>query len=133
MKKDVRIIVAGSRNFSDYDLLADELNYLISSYEGSDLTIISGTARGADSLGERFALENGLKLVRFPAQWEKYGKRAGYLRNEEMLRYASADQAEALLVAFWDGESKGTKHMISLASKAKIQKKIILLKQRKVT
>ena len=133
MKKDVRVIVAGSRDFSDYDLLSDILNSIVDAYIGSDLTIISGTARGADSLGEHFASEKGLKLMRFPAQWEKYGKRAGYLRNEEMLRYASADQAEALLVAFWDGESKGTKHMISLASKAKIQKKIILLKQRKVT
>ena len=131
MRKELRVIVAGSRNFSDYDLLADELNHLFDSYKDFDLTIISGVARGADSLGERYASENGLKLVRFPAQWEKYGKRAGYIRNEEMLRFAS--ETEALLVAFWDGESKGTRHMISLASKENIQKKIILQKQRKDT
>lgn len=74
-----------------------------------DITeVISGTAKGADKLGERFAKENNLTLHRFPADWNRYGKSAGYKRNVEM-----ADNADALL-ALWDGKSRGTKHMIDI-------------------
>ena len=76
-----------------------------------ELEIVSGTARGVDQLGERYALERGLKLKKFPANWDKYGRKAGYLRNKEMAEYAR------ILIAFWDGKSKGTKHMIDLAQK----------------
>ena len=74
-----------------------------------DIQIVSGTARGVDQAGERYAASRGLDCVRFPADWEKYGRRAGYLRNCQM-----AENADAL-VAFWDGQSRGTKHMIEIA------------------
>jgi len=81
-----------------------------------DLTvIISGTARGADQLGEKFADEMGLEIRRFPADWNQYGKRAGVIRNEQMARYAGEYGNQGVLIAFWDGKSKGTRWMIELA------------------
>lgn len=74
--------------------------------------VISGTAKGVDTLGEYWAKENNIPIWRFPADWDQYGKRAGYLRNQQM-----ADVADAL-IAIWDGESKGTKHMIDIAVRA---------------
>ena len=102
-----RIIVAGSRGFTDYDLLCKTLDQHFGSQ--SDIAIVSGTARGADQLGERYAAERGLECHRYPADWKKYGRRAGYRRNELMAANADA------LVAFWDGESRGTEHMIEHA------------------
>lgn len=102
----MKAIIAGSRNFFDYDLLSQKLNPFIDHLE--DVEIVSGTAAGADRLGERYAKEKGLKLKQFPADWNKYGKRAGYLRNVQMAEYADC------LFAFWDGVSRGTKHMINL-------------------
>lgn len=80
-----------------------------------NLEIISGTANGADKLGERFAKEYNLKIKRFPANWDLYGKSAGYKRNEQMALYAKEDNG--ILIAFWNGKSKGTKHMIDIANK----------------
>lgn len=120
--KDLRIIIAGGRDFTDYDFLKQTMKeYFVSlmsrgyNVSKDSFTIVSGTARGADKLGEQFALENGLKLVRFPANWDIYGKRAGYIRNKEMAKFAAGGDPHGVLFAFWDGESKGTKHMIDLA------------------
>ena len=103
-------IIAGSRTCNDYNILLSA----ISSIDWIPSTIISGTARGADKLGERWALENNIQLVRFPAQWNKYSKRAGFIRNEDMAKKADA------LIAIWDGYSSGTKSMIELAKKYKL-------------
>lgn len=73
--------------------------------------IVSGGARGADSLAERYAQENDIQLTVFPAEWDKYGKSAGYRRNHQIIDYAD------VVLAFWDGQSKGTKHAIELAEK----------------
>lgn len=113
----LKIIIAGSRDFNNYNLLKQKLNFYIG--EHKDIEIISGTARGTDSLGERYAIEKGFSLQRFPANWQKYGKRAGYLRNEEMAKYASH------AIIFWDGKSKGTAHMIELCKKHKINYRVI--------
>jgi hypothetical protein len=122
----MRVIIAGSREFNDYALLEKECNkiFLNLAEEGiishrveesrGCIEIISGTANGADKLGEGFAKEYSLNIKRFPANWSLYGKRAGYLRNEEMALYAKEDNG--FLIAFWNG-SKGTKHMIDLAHK----------------
>jgi hypothetical protein len=81
-------------------------------HEYSDVTeVVSGMARGVDTLGIDWAVENWLPWKEFYADWKHYGKSAGYKRNEEMAIYADA------LVAIWDGKSKGTKHMIDLANK----------------
>lgn len=122
----MKIIVAGSRNFNNYELLRDRLNYLLKNASDEDeITIISGGARGADQLGERYAKEKGYKIIRKPANWDKYGKSAGYKRNEEMAKIAD------VCVCFWDGESRGTKHMIDLSKKYKLKLNVIFYKNLK--
>ena len=101
-------IIAGGRDFSDYALLVKTMDHLLSNIK-DDITVICGKARGADTLGEQYAKERGLSVQYFPADWKRYGKSAGYRRNTEMAKNADA------LVAFWDGKSRGTKHMIETA------------------
>ena len=85
--------------------------YMDSVCHGKDVdTVVSGGARGADSLGARWAHERGLKLVEFKADWKKYGKKAGFIRNHDIVNMCDE------LVAFWDGQSHGTKHDIDLAN-----------------
>ena len=101
----MRVIIAGSRTITNLALVRVAMTQ-------SGLTptrVVSGTARGADMLGEMWANENGVPVVRYPADWDGLGKRAGYVRNRLM-----ADNADAL-VALWDGCSKGTKDMIETA------------------
>lgn len=112
-----KVIVAGGRDFADYDLLKSKLDNLL--VDRHPVEIVSGTARGADKLGEFYAKRTQLALALFPADWDLYGKSAGYRRNEEMADYADA------LVAFWDGKSRGTKHMIDLANKSGIQVRVV--------
>jgi YspA, cpYpsA-related SLOG family len=106
-----KVIVAGSRDFNDYELLKRKLDVALMHKVSEGITIISGTARGADKLGERYAAEKGYNVIRMSADWNTYGKRAGYIRNEEMAKIADA------LVAFWDGKSRGTYHMINIAKR----------------
>lgn len=109
-----RIIIAGSREFNNYDLLCKKCA-LIPSIEG-EVEIISGHARGADTLGERFAKEHKVPLKIMPAEWNKYGKRAGIMRNAQMAIYASkADNG--YLVAFKNGNTPGTMNMIETAQR----------------
>jgi hypothetical protein len=115
-----RVIIAGSRTFSDYELLKDRMLYLLSNKDLSNVTILSGGARGADSLGERFAREHGCGLEVHRADWDRFGRSAGYKRNVEM---AEAD-ANAL-IAFWDGSSLGTKHMIQISSDRGLQVRVV--------
>lgn len=119
-----KVIIAGSREFTDYELLKERMDTLLANKidkTKSDfgIEIVSGTARGADRLGEKYAKEMGFKIKRFPANWELYGKRAGYIRNAEMRDYADA------CVVFWDGKSKGSKHMINLAREKNMLIRII--------
>ena len=118
-----RIIIAGSRNFADYDLLEQTLLNYTGLIKHDCIEIISGCARGADKLGEEFANSLNYDIVRFPADWDLYGKSAGYRRNEEMAEYAS--HGNGVLFAFWDGESKGTKNMIDLANRYKLDVHVI--------
>lgn len=117
--KEVRIVIAGSRDFNDYDFLKKEVLDIVkhNNIPKKLCKIISGGARGADTLGERFAKEYGLEIKRFIPDWDGLGKRAGYVRNAEMAKYAVEDGNYGMLVAFWDGISKGTKHMIDLANR----------------
>lgn len=115
-----RVIIAGTRSFNDYELLRDSCNNLLSEKQRTHtVVVISGTARGADQMGERYAKERGFQLRRFPADWEQYGKSAGHIRNAKM-----ADNADAL-IAFWDGESRGTKNMIDNARRKGLAVRVI--------
>ena len=120
-----RVIVAGSRNFNNFSLVEKALMeyFEIKQLHREDVEIVSGGARGADKLGEMFANKYGCKLIRFPADWDYYGKSAGYIRNEQMAKYAS--EGNGVLFAFWDEVSKGTKHMITIASKHNLDVNII--------
>ena len=123
----MRIIIAGSREFNDYRFLYKQCSEIFSklSKEGlltgsintdvKNMEIISGGARGADKLGELFAKEHNIRIKRFIPDWDAQGKSAGFKRNEDMAKYAKEDNG--ILIAFWDGESKGTGHMINLAKK----------------
>jgi hypothetical protein len=120
----LRIIIAGSRNFNDFNVLDREVLSIIKelhdkgySTKREKVIIVSGNARGADKLGEEFARRYNLSIASYPANWDLYGKSAGYRRNEEMAIYAKQDKEVGVLIAFWDGISKGTKHMIDLANK----------------
>lgn len=112
-----KVIVAGTRYFNNYDLMCKKLDYFLCNLE--DIEIVSGTARGADALGEQYANEHNLTIKQFPADWDKYGKRAGYLRNNQMADYAN------YLVAFWDGKSKGTSLMINLAKEKGLKIRVV--------
>ena len=114
-----RIIVAGSRSFTDYEKGSEELIGLISRYQKADIEIVCGEARGADRIGKRFAQEYGIEVKSFPARWELFGHRAGMLRNHRMAAYATE------LIVFWDGESHGTKNMIECASEFSLPTTII--------
>lgn len=135
----IKIIIAGSRNFNDYNFLKNESLKIIKhlKYEGyntkkENIEIISGTANGADKLGEKFAKEFELCLKQFPANWNLYGNSAGYRRNREMALYAKQDSELNILIAYWDGISKGTKHMINLADNYKLKTFIVNYNNNKI-
>ena len=121
-----KVIIAGSRNFNDYDKMLKALDdlgiHLINIID--KIEIVSGHARGADSLGERFAKDYKYPLKIFPADWDKYGKAAGAIRNEQMARYAS-EADRGILVAFPLGESRGTRNMIKLAKQYGLEVNVI--------
>lgn len=106
MKK--KVVICGSRGFSDMALLRKKMCAFLSQW--GDVVIISGAARGADALGELFADEMGFDVIRFPAEWSKYGRAAGVLRNDVMCSVADA------VVCFWDGVSRGSADMIRRAA-----------------
>ena len=112
------IIIAGSRDYNNYDQLKHISSALISLQADSndDITIISGGARGADMLGERFALDNNYKIVRKNADWDKWGKSAGYRRNCDMAIEAKKYD-KCLCLAYSLNNSKGTNHMINICGK----------------
>lgn len=139
----MKIIIAGSRDFgkctcgrltgaltfhkpdcgfrSHQDLLyaaMDKIRELRLSHD-DEVEVVSGTARGADTMGELWAVERDLTVHTFPANWDKFGKSAGYRRNEEMAVFADA------AVVFWDGASRGSEHMINLARKHGLIVKVI--------
>jgi len=104
----MKIIIAGSRTFTDFKKLCEVCDQLLQ--DQTDVEIVSGAYyKGADLLGEKYATEKGFPIKQFPADWKRFGRAAGPKRNEQMANYADA------LIAFWDGKSKGTKHMFEIA------------------
>ena len=108
----MKLAIVGSRTFNDYALLA---NTVFSSLCPLDYIeeIISGGAKGADMLGENFAENNGIPFTAYKPDWNKYGKSAGFIRNQTIV-----DNCDMVL-AFWEGESRGTADTIEKAKKAK--------------
>lgn len=118
-----RVIVCGSRTFEDRKLCFETLNQVLDGV--TDVEIVSGHAKGADMFGEEYGDLHGFKVSIFKPDWKMYGRGAGPVRNRRMLEYALEDKA--LVIAFWDGKSKGTKNMMNLADKAGADVKVIYL------
>lgn len=112
----MRYIIAGGRDFNNYNVLCAVMN-TIKKYGPSvnkPITeIVTGDARGADTLGAQWATAHDIHVKHFPANWDEYGKSAGFIRNAEMADYAD------VAICFWDGKSKGTAHMIKTMKKKK--------------
>lgn len=114
----MNIGIIGGRDFNNYDILVSTFANLVeeNKWDCKGLTIVSGGAKGADSLAERLAKDIGAKTLIFNADWDKYGKSAGYRRNGDIVENSD------IIIAFWNGISKGTRHTIdiSLANKKPI-------------
>ena len=112
----IKVIIAGSRTFSDYKLLATVCDHMLQNQE--HVEIVSGKAKGADKLGELYAEDKGYEVKPFKAHWSQFGDAAGPIRNKAMAEYADA------LICFWDGQSKGSLNMIQVARSAGIMVKV---------
>ncbi len=118
----MKVIIAGSRHITDEDyfnrvMLSTIIEWSIT-IRPSKIEIVSGGCRGVDTMAEKFANKCELKFTKFPADWNKYGKKAGYIRNQQMADYASIDGGA--LVVIWDGKSRGSKMMIDIAERKKL-------------
>ena len=108
----MKIVVAGCRTYENYEEAKLFLDECLKEYkEKTTLIFLSGGCKGADRLGERYANEMNYEIVKYPALWQKYGKGAGVIRNQEMAKDCD------LVIVFWDGKSRGTASMIALAEK----------------
>ena len=113
---EARVLVCGSRDFGDRGLVDAKLDEVRERLGGVPMRVISGAARGADSLAADWARKNGVPCDEYPAEWDRYGRSAGYRRNERML----AEGRPHLVVAFPQGESRGTRMIMDIAAKAKV-------------
>lgn len=105
----MKIAIVGSRTFEDYDAMCSFVEEKLADMGCSTIeAVVSGGARGADILAERYAQKRGLQMIVFPAEWKKYGRRAGFIRNVDIIRACD------VCFAFWNGESRGTQHDIEL-------------------
>jgi hypothetical protein len=112
----MKVIIAGSRLFNDYETLKEVCDSIL--IDESDVEIVSGGALGADSFGEKYAKERGYKITQFLPDYKKFKNQPRYApihRNKQMAEYADT------LIAFWDRESRGTKSMIELAQQNKLK------------
>jgi len=109
-----KTIVCGSRTITDYKTVKSYLDHVI----------ISGCAKGIDTLAIRYAHEKGIPTIEVPAKWDLYGKSAGFKRNKKMLEIANA------VIALWDGKSKGTENTIELAHEKGIPAAVFIIKQK---
>ena len=106
-----KIVVAGSRNYNNYEEAKIFISKCLKEQSDKDIVFISGNCRGTDMLGKRFAEEFGYNVEVYPAEWSKYGKAAGPLRNKKMSEVCD------FVICFWDGKSKGSATMIEFAKK----------------
>lgn len=115
----MRVIIAGSRSITNIEHVVRAVHK-----SGFNITeVVEGGARGVDTLAFDYAHANNIPVKVFPANWNKYGRSAGMMRNAEMADYAEA------LIAIWDGKSRGTRHMIDVADKRQMPRRVFLVKK----
>lgn len=116
------MLVTGSRSWTDKERISAVLKEICTEFNvtPAEMVLVHGAAAGADSLAEVAALEMGMETEVHPADWEKFGRRAGYLRNAEMVE-AGAN----VVLAFWDGSSKGTAMTMKLALNAGMDLRVL--------
>lgn len=112
MKK--RIVIGGCRGYNNYQVFCGYMdNWLAQLGDGDEIIILSGHCSGTDAMAEKYATQNNLELEIYPAEWKRYGKAAGPMRNRLMVENSD------YVIAFWDGKSRGTKSLIGYAEKFK--------------
>lgn len=115
----MRVIIAGGRDFTNRNVAGQVITACLRNVLATNsVSIVSGMAQGADRLGWEYGKEFDVPVTEFPADWKTHGKSAGYKRNVEMAQNADA------LIAFWDGASRGTKHMIDIAHQHKLKVRV---------
>ena len=123
------LLVVGSRSLTMYSLIETYLNRLVQErLQGYDIVVVSGGAKGVDTMAERWADNYGYKKVIMPANWETEGNSAGFKRNVRMHQFI-AEKEHKLVVAFWDGVSTGTAHNFELCTKYNNELVVINLKE----
>jgi hypothetical protein len=117
----MRVLICGDRNWTNVRAIEREIDLLKAEY-GYDLVIIEGEARGADSLARNAAKERNIEVERYPAEWDRYGRAAGAIRNTQMLK----EGKPSLVLAFHENieESRGTKNMVTQARKAGVETRV---------
>lgn len=115
----MKVAIVGSRNFRSFSVLKNRMDFYLKNQNPEEITIISGGANGADTLARLYAKEECYKMIEHLADWDKHGKSAGFIRNNLIV------EAADVLVAFWDGTSKGTLSSIKLAEKKGIPVRIV--------
>ena len=123
-----RVLVCGGRDASIEQSIADQcIADILEDYEGTDVEFVSGTARGGDALGENFADAYGYNVIQFKPDWKTYGRAAGPIRNQAMVDYIE-ESDNPVVIAFWDGQSKGTRSTIKYAQSKHIPVRIVRYK-----
>jgi len=107
-----KLAIIGSRTFNDYNLLKEKVDKILSEYRLNIKLIISGGAKGADSLAEQYAKEKGIEILIIKPNWDLYKKAAGFIRNADIINNSD------IVIAFWNGISNGTKDSIAKAQKS---------------
>ena len=123
------LLICGSRNYHNYLEFKKITDFALKNQK--DVVIVSGGANGADKLAEKYCFEKNIKIIVFNAEWNKYGKSAGFKRNAEMINFIKEKEKNGVL-AFWDMESKGTEHSIKLARKENIDVRIFDIENKKI-
>ena len=122
----MRIVIAGCRDYCNYDEAKKYIDICLSTLEEKDdIIIVSGCANGADSIGEIYAREKGYSVEKYPPDWKRYGKGAGLIRNKKMVDICDR------IICFWDGKSRGTRSTIEYANICNKPVEIINISKRK--
>lgn len=117
----MKLMVCGSRTITDRKWVFEQIDTCVKENNFTDITIIEGEAKGVDKLAEAWASRHSIPIEKYPANWELYGKSAGYRRNVDMVNACD------FCLILWDNESKGTKHDIDLCKKSNKPHKVVLI------